>query len=143
MTAFRKRMIEDIQVRNLSPNTQDAHVQQVALFARYFKSSPETLGPEHIRSNQVCLTKERKWQPSSVIVAVAALRFLYPPFLFFLFLQPILKCLEALLHFQAFFEMLSHMPGPILQAVEVRQEERGYRVFPILLLLYSTNLRFF
>jgi site-specific recombinase XerD len=77
MTALRKRMIEDMQVRNLSPNTQDAYVQQVALFARYFESSPERLGPEHIRSYQVYLTNERKWQPSSVIVAVAALRFLY------------------------------------------------------------------
>ena len=39
--------------------------------------SPELLGPEDIRSYQVYLTNERKLAPSSIILAVAALRFLY------------------------------------------------------------------
>ncbi len=36
MTPLRQRMIEDIQVRNLSPHTQASYLQQVALFARHF-----------------------------------------------------------------------------------------------------------
>ena len=39
--------------------------------------SPEQLGPEEIRAYQVYLTNERKLAPSSVLIAVAALRFLY------------------------------------------------------------------
>jgi len=77
MTTLRRRMIEDMQVRNLSSHTQDAYVQQVSQFARHFNRSPEVLGPEEIRSYQVYLRKERKLAPSSIIIAVAALRFLY------------------------------------------------------------------
>jgi site-specific recombinase XerD len=77
MTTLRQRMTEDMQVRNLALNTQMSYVQQVSLFARYFKKSPETLGPEEIRAYQVHLTNEKKLAPSSILTAVAALRFLY------------------------------------------------------------------
>jgi site-specific recombinase XerD len=77
MTSLRRRMTEDMQVRNLSPHTQDSYVQQVSLFARHFRKSPEVLGPEEIRSYQVYLTNEKKLAPSSILIAVAALRFLY------------------------------------------------------------------
>jgi integrase/recombinase XerD len=70
-------MTEDMQVRNLAPNTQMSYVQQVSLFARHFNRSPETLGPEDIRAYQVYLTNEKKLAPGSVLIAVAALRFLY------------------------------------------------------------------
>jgi len=77
MTSLRQRMTEDMQVRNLAPNTQTSYVQQVSLFARYFDKSPEQLGPEDIRAYQVYLTNEKKLAPGSVVIAVAALRFLY------------------------------------------------------------------
>jgi site-specific recombinase XerD len=77
MTSLRRRMTEDMQVRNLSLQTQATYVQQVSLFARHFNKSPEILGPEEIRSYQVYLTNEKKLAPSSIIIAVAALRFLY------------------------------------------------------------------
>src|ERR1051325_8429278 len=77
MTPLRQRMTEDMQVRNLALNTQTSYVQQVSLFARHFDKSPEELGPEDIRAYQVYLTNERKLAPGSVLIAVAALRFLY------------------------------------------------------------------
>jgi len=77
MTSLRQRMMEDMQVRNLSPLTQTCYVQQVSLFARHFSKSPEVLGPEEIRSYQVYLTNEKKLAPASILIAVAALRFLY------------------------------------------------------------------
>jgi len=70
-------MTEDMQVRNLSPHTQTSYVQQVSRFARHFNKSPEKLGPEEIRTYQVYLTNEKKLAPGSVLIAVAALRFLY------------------------------------------------------------------
>ena len=66
MTPLRRRMIEDMQVRNLSLHTQASYVQQVSLFARHFGKSPELLGPEEIRSYQVYLTNEKKLTPSSI-----------------------------------------------------------------------------
>lgn len=77
MTSLRKRMTEDMQVRNLALNTQTCYVQQVSLFARHFDKSPEQLGPEDIRAYQIYLTNERKLGTGSVLIAVAALRFLY------------------------------------------------------------------
>ena len=70
-------MTEDMQVRNFSPHTQNSYVQQVSLFARHFSKSPEELGADEIRSYQVYLTNERKLAPSSILIAIAALRFLY------------------------------------------------------------------
>jgi site-specific recombinase XerD len=70
-------MTEDMQVRNLALNTQTSYLQQVSLFARHFNKSPEELGPEEIRAYQVYLTNEKKLAPGSILIAVAALRFLY------------------------------------------------------------------
>jgi len=77
MTTLRQRMIEDMQVRNLSPHTQSTYVLQVSLFSRHFEKSPELLGDVEIRAYQVYLTNERKLSPGSILIAVAALRFLY------------------------------------------------------------------
>jgi len=77
MTSLRQRMTEDMQVRNFALNTQTCYVQQVSLFARHFDKSPEQLGPDDIRAYQVYLTNEKKLAPGSILIAVAALRFLY------------------------------------------------------------------
>ena len=77
MTSLRQRMLEDMRVRRLSPFTQRTYVETVARFARYFKRSPERLGPEQIRAYQVYLSTERGLATSSLLVAVSALRFLY------------------------------------------------------------------
>src|SRR5271157_3634425 len=65
-TILRQRMTEDMQVRNLSPQTQSAYIMHVSLFARHFKKSPELLGPEEIRAYQVYLTNQRKLAVSSI-----------------------------------------------------------------------------
>ena len=77
MTPLRQRFIEDMEIRNLALNTQKAYVDQVARFAGHFHVSPDRLGPEEIRAYQVHLTCEKELAPSSIIVAVSALRFLY------------------------------------------------------------------
>jgi len=77
MTSLRQRMLEDMQVRNLSPLTQRAYVEHVARFARHFGRSPALLGPEEIRAYQVYLTNEKQLAPTSIVITVAALRFLY------------------------------------------------------------------
>jgi integrase/recombinase XerD len=77
MTSVRQRMTEDMQVRNLALNTQTSYLQQVSLFARHFHKPPDQLGPEEIRAYQVYLATEKKLAPSSILIAVTALRFLY------------------------------------------------------------------
>ena len=77
MTPLRQRMTEDMEIRNLSPNTQLAYLQQVSSFAKYCQRSPEGVGPEAIRAYQVFLTNERKLAPGSLSIIASALRFLY------------------------------------------------------------------
>jgi site-specific recombinase XerD len=77
MTPLRQRMLEDMQIRNFSENTRQSYLQQVSLFARHFRRSPEGLGPENIRTYQVYLTNEKKLAAGSILIATSALRFLY------------------------------------------------------------------
>jgi site-specific recombinase XerD len=70
-------MSDDMQVRNLAPHTQRSYLQQVSQFARHFGTSPDLLGPDDIRAYQLHLTQDRRLSASSILVAVAAIRFLY------------------------------------------------------------------
>ena len=74
MSPLRYRMIEDMQVRNLAPDTQRAYLQQITQFARHFGKSPEILGPAEIRAYQLYLTRDRQLSASSILVAVSAIR---------------------------------------------------------------------
>ena len=77
MTPLRRRMTDDMQIRNLSPNTQESYISYVQRFARHFGQSPERLGPEQIRDYQVFMATRKQLSPSAINVATAALRFLY------------------------------------------------------------------
>jgi integrase/recombinase XerD len=76
MSPLRRRMIEDMTVRNLSPATQRSYVHAVARFSQYFDKSPDRLGLEDVRAYQVHLaSKGMAWASFNQIVC--ALRFLY------------------------------------------------------------------
>ena len=60
MSPLRRRMIEDMTVRNLSPATQRSYVHAVAKFSRYFGRSPDRLGLEDVRAYQVHLVVGRR-----------------------------------------------------------------------------------
>jgi len=77
MTALRQRMVEDMQLRNLSPETQVSYLGHVARFARYCHRSPEQLGADDVRRYQLHLINDRRLAATSIVGAVAALRFLY------------------------------------------------------------------
>jgi len=77
MTPLRQRMLEDMGVRNLAENTQTSYLLQVSAYAKYFRRSPELLGPEDVRTYQIYLLKTRMLSPGSISIAAAALRFLY------------------------------------------------------------------
>lgn len=77
MTPLRQRMLQDMKIRNFAENTRKCYLQQVSLFARHFRRSPEGLGPANIRDYQLYLTNEKKLAPNSILIATSALRFLY------------------------------------------------------------------
>jgi site-specific recombinase XerD len=76
MSALRRRMIEDMTVRNLSPATQRSYVHAVAKFSRYFGCSPDRLDLEDVRAFQVHLVANSISWPA-LNQTVCALRFFY------------------------------------------------------------------
>jgi integrase/recombinase XerD len=77
MSPLRRRMIEDMRIRNLTPNTQRMYIAQVFRFACHFRKSPEHLRPAEIRTYPLYLVHDMHLAASSIIVAVSALRFFY------------------------------------------------------------------
>jgi integrase/recombinase XerD len=77
MTPLRRRMIDDMTLRNLAPRTIQAYVERVADFARHFGASPEHLGPDQIRAYLLHLAQERRVSWSHFNQTRSALRFLY------------------------------------------------------------------
>ena len=55
MSPLRRRMIEDLTVRNLSPATQRSYTHAVAKFSRHFGRSPDRLALEEVRAFRVHL----------------------------------------------------------------------------------------
>jgi hypothetical protein len=70
-------MLEELERRNYTTATIRRYLSFVERFARHFGKSPDKLGPEHLRSYQAYLLKERKLCPGTVENHVAALRFFF------------------------------------------------------------------
>jgi integrase/recombinase XerD len=77
MTQLRKRMLEELQRRNYSPNTSRAYLRAVEEFARYFGKSPDKLGQEHLRQYQLYLLQDRELRVGTIVGRIAALRFFF------------------------------------------------------------------
>ena len=77
MTPLRRRMIDDMQLRNFAPGTITVYVNSVARFAQHFGKSPEFLGPEDVRAYLLHLIQERRVSWSYYNQNLQALRFLY------------------------------------------------------------------
>ena len=75
-SALRRRMIDDMTLRNLSPATQRSYLHAVTKFSRHFGCSPDRLGLEDVRSFQVLLVAQGVSWPA-LNQTVCALRFFY------------------------------------------------------------------
>ena len=77
MTPLRRRMIDDLILRNRAPRTIQTYTEWVADYAQYFDISPEHLGPEQVRSYLLHLVQERHLSWCCYNQARYALQFLY------------------------------------------------------------------
>jgi integrase/recombinase XerD len=76
MSPLRRRMIEDMTIRNLSRSTQQSYIYAVAKFGRHFKHSPDRLGMEEVRAYQLHLV-DQKYSWAHINQVACALRFFY------------------------------------------------------------------
>jgi integrase/recombinase XerD len=77
MTELRRRYIRDLVIRGKAERTQESYTAYVAELARYYGRSPELISYEEVADWLYHLLHQRRLSPSSVNVAVNAVRFLY------------------------------------------------------------------
>jgi len=71
ISPLRRRMIDDMMIRNLSPATQQSYLYAVAKFSRHFGRSPDRLGLEEVRAYQLHCARNSFAAVSAVISCIA------------------------------------------------------------------------
>jgi integrase/recombinase XerD len=76
LSPLRRRMIEDMTIRNMSPATQRSYISAVSKFSRYFGRSPDKLTLDDVHAFQVHLVSTGiSWPGLNQIVCAS--RFFY------------------------------------------------------------------
>ena len=76
VSPLRRRMIEDMTVRNLSATTQTSYIHNIKKFSQYFGRSPDRLGLDDVRAYQVYLVSRGvAWATLNQVVS--SLRFFF------------------------------------------------------------------
>ena len=76
ISPLRRRMIEDMTVRNFGEKTRNDYIRHVKTFTAFLGRSPDAASSEDLRRFQLHLTESRV-TPPSINAAVAALRFFF------------------------------------------------------------------
>jgi len=76
ISPLRRRMIEDMSVRNFVENTRNEYIRHVRTFTAFLRRSPDTATPEDLRRFQLHQTQTGVRAPS-INGSVAALRFFF------------------------------------------------------------------
>jgi integrase/recombinase XerD len=77
MTELRRRMLEDMELHGLAPNTQDCYVNAVKRLAQYYGRSPDRLTEGEIRGFFLYLINEKEAGESTVKLHLYGIKFLY------------------------------------------------------------------
>ncbi len=77
MGTLRNQMTEAMKLRRFSPRTQKSYLAAVTALAKYYRTPPDQLDFEKIKSYLLYLTVERALSWSTCNVAVSAFRFFY------------------------------------------------------------------
>jgi integrase/recombinase XerD len=77
MTKLRERMIEDLQLRGTSANTQDSYLRSVRQLAEFHRKPPDRISEEELRQYFLYLKNERGISAASFQVALSGIKFFY------------------------------------------------------------------
>ena len=77
MTKLRQKYIDELELRGFSPLTIKNYVTNVARLAEYYNTPPNELSDDQIKGYLLHQIREKKWKPSTINGAVAALRQFY------------------------------------------------------------------
>ncbi|MDY0040230.1 MAG: site-specific integrase [Desulforhabdus sp.] len=77
MTELRRKMAEEMQLRGLSPQTQQSYIDAVRGLAKFYHRPPDQLGQEEIRNFFLHLINERGAARSTVTIYLCGIKFFY------------------------------------------------------------------
>ena len=77
MTELRRRMIENMRLRGLSPNTQRRYVDAIRDLAKHYHRPPDQLREDDIRDFFVYMKEEQRLAGSTIRTYLFAVKFLY------------------------------------------------------------------
>ena len=77
MTALRRRMLEDMQLRGLSARTQGCYVAAVRQLAEHYHRSPDQLTEEDLRQYFLYLANDKKVARTTATIALCGIRFFF------------------------------------------------------------------
>lgn len=77
LSNWRERMSEDLRLHDLRPRTQEGYLLATRQFVEHVAKPPEAMSDDDVRRYFLYLREERKLAPSSITIAVCALRFFF------------------------------------------------------------------
>ena len=133
MTPLRKGMMEELQLRNLSPITADTYLHVVERFARHFDQSPAKLGLEQVREYLLYLLREKKALAGTVMSNRSALKFLYKAVLKQKWFDEVIACPKR----------RPTLPGIVSpdEVTRILDHTTNLKHWTIIATLYATGLR--
>jgi len=76
-TPLRQRMIEDMQLRGLSTQTQEAYVRAVRRLAEHYHKSPDGISEEELRQYLLYLKNEKQASASAFKIALCGIKLFF------------------------------------------------------------------
>jgi site-specific recombinase XerD len=70
-------MIEDMQLRGLSPSTQESYVRSMTYLARHYRKPPDRITEEELRRYFLFRFNESKWSRTTCTIALCGIKFFY------------------------------------------------------------------
>jgi hypothetical protein len=70
-------MLENMQLRGLSPRTQEAYVRAVRQLAAHFHRAPDQLGEEELRECFLYFANVKHFARASFTIALCGIKFFY------------------------------------------------------------------
>ena len=77
MIEFKKRMIEDLQLRGLSETTQGMYVRAVRMLSEHYHKSPDQVTEEELRQYFLYLKNIRKYSRTASTIALCGIKFFF------------------------------------------------------------------
>jgi hypothetical protein len=75
--AWRRQVIEDMQLRGFSPRTQQAYSRAVHKLAEYYHNSPDLVTEEELRQYFLHRTNVSGWSRVACTIALCGIKFFY------------------------------------------------------------------